>query len=243
MGYTGLSHVFALVRADATSWDGLGVANPAKLRTEYVVSYLSLGPGQSVLPILQAANVANGQPDGVSGDPTYTGTEADVDAIATDHCAIAAAAAQGANESADRQSFKAGNFAAVAAKGKCGVGCPAECGCKTSADACVAPWLADALADGGVLGGDAGGGGSSGSSGGSGGGVDAGKGGSSGGTGSSSGGSHDGGLSADAGENGESPSAASSGCGCHAVSREQSPSILVAMSLAMLALLRLRRRR
>jgi hypothetical protein len=37
------------------------------------------------------------------------------------------------------------------AKGTCGSGCPAECGCKSSTNACVAPWLGDAVAsDGGV---------------------------------------------------------------------------------------------
>jgi hypothetical protein len=239
MGYTGLSRVFRLVQHDAMSWDGLGVGNPAELRTEYVTAYLSLGAGQSVLPILQAASVGDGMPDGVSGDPTYTATEANVDAIATDHCSIAAAAAQGASESADRTSFTAGAFAAVQAKGKCGTGCPAECGCKGSTDECVAPWLADGAADGGALGVDSGapGGSSGGSSGSSG---------SGGGSGSGVT-SHDAGTTgADAGGNGDtSPSggpSASSGCGCRAVTAS-SPSGLVVSFLAGIALLRLRRRR
>ena len=238
MGYAGLSRVVGLVQADSMSWDGLGVANPAELRTEYVAAYLSLGPGQSVLPILQAANVANGMPDGVSGDPTYTASEADLDAIATDHCSIAAAAAQGANESTDRTSFTSGGFAAVKAKGKCGAGCPVECGCESSTDECVAPWLADAVADGGVLATDSGAssGGSGGSSGSSG----------SGGGGSSGGAGHDAGTPAgDAGANGETSgpgASSSSGCGCHAVTGTSPPGVVV-LSLAGLALLRLRRRR
>jgi hypothetical protein len=251
MGYGGLSRIFALVQADSMSWDGLGVANPAQLRTEYVAAYLSLGPGQSVLPIFQAANVANGTPDGVSGDPTYAGTEADVDAIATAHCSIAAAAAQGASETSDQQALRSGAFAAVKAKGKCGAGCPVECGCKTSADECVAPWLADALADGGTLGTDAGsasssgaGGSSSGSAGdgGYGGTSSGGSGGGSGGGGS--GGSHDGGLGADGGGDGDGPSPGSSaGCGCRTLGGNGSSPALALGSFAMLALLRLRRRR
>jgi MYXO-CTERM domain-containing protein len=237
MGYAGWAHVFALVQGDAMSWDGLGVGNPAELRTEYVAAYVSLGPGLSVLPILQAANVANGTQDGVSGDPAYTANEANIDAIATDHCAIAAAAAQGADESADRASFTSGDFAGVKAKGKCGAGCPVECGCKSSTDECVAPWLGDASPDGGVSGGDSGTASSSSSgSGGSGGGVDSGV------------ALHDAGTAAsDGGSLGAAPggpgSSSSSGCGCHALpDGGSSPAVLVA-ALTGLALVRLRRRR
>jgi hypothetical protein len=163
-GFEGWTNVFAYIRGDQMSWDDLGVANPAELRTEYVTAYVSLGPGQSVLPILQSANVANGTQDGVQGDVAYTATEANVDAIATAHCSIAAAAAQGGDETADRAALTSGNFAGVTAHGTCGAGCPSECGCKTSANLCVAPWLADEVEDGGMHADDAGGGSDSGAS-------------------------------------------------------------------------------
>lgn len=151
--YAGLSRVFALVEGDAMSWDGLGVPNPDEKRSEYVVAYLSLGAGKSVLPIVQQAGVCDGKPDGVAGDATYTCQEANVDAIATAHCAIAAAAAQGHDETADEQAFRGGDYAAVTAAGACGAGCPGECACKSSSGRCVAPWLGDEAPDGGALGG------------------------------------------------------------------------------------------
>jgi hypothetical protein len=141
-GFAGFSRVFGYVEGDGLSWDNLGVANPDVKRTEYVTAYLSLGAGSPVTSILQAAHVGDGTPDG-AGDNGYTVTEANIDAVATAHCSIAAAAAQGADESADRDALRAGNFAGVTAKGKCGAGCPAECGCLSTMNKCVAPWLAD----------------------------------------------------------------------------------------------------
>jgi MYXO-CTERM domain-containing protein len=127
-------------------WDDVATngANPDVRRTEYVIAYLSLGAGQSQLTTMQAANVANGTPDG-AGDAGYTAQEADIDAIATAHCAIAAATAQGANENADLQAFQSGNYAGVKAAGTCGTGCPSECGCLKSTNRCVAPWLGDSV--------------------------------------------------------------------------------------------------
>jgi len=101
VGFTGWSHVFAMVRGDAMSWDGLGVANPDVKRTEYVAAYVSLGAGQSVLPILQSAHVCDGSPDG-AGDAGYVCSEAHIDAIANAHCAIAAAG----NPAADRHALQ-----------------------------------------------------------------------------------------------------------------------------------------
>jgi MYXO-CTERM domain-containing protein len=148
-GYAGLSRVFGFVQADKMSWDNLGVPNPDKKRTEYVMAYLSLGARKPVTTIMQSAHVGDGTPDG-HGDPGYAISEADIDAIATAHCAIAAAKAQGKNVAADEMALRSGNFAGVAAKGQCGAGCPAECGCKSSTNACVAPWLGDPPVDAGV---------------------------------------------------------------------------------------------
>jgi hypothetical protein len=156
MGFTGYSRIFSYVQKDGMNWDSVANngANPDVRRTEYVIAYLSLGAGKSVLATMQAANVANGMPDG-AGDPGYAAQEADIDGVANAHCAIAAAAAQGANESSDQSAFKAGNYAGVKAAGSCGTGCPSECGCKKSTNRCVAPWLGDvvAVADGGTAGG------------------------------------------------------------------------------------------
>ncbi len=225
MGYPGWSRIFGFVHGDALGWDNLGVANPDEKRSEYVAAYVSLGAGNSVLSILQSANVCNGKPDGVSGDPTYTCKQANIDAIATAHCSIAAAAAQGKNVMADRAALKAGSYAAVAAKGACGAGCPAECGCKSSQNLCVAPWLGDSVADGGANDG----GGDSGVANDGGAILDAGI---------------DGGESPDGSPNGASPDAdAASGCGCRASRDGATEASLFAASLiAALALVRARTR-
>ncbi len=54
-GYEGFSRIFGLIQADKLSWDSVATngANPDERRSEYVAAYLSLGAGQSVLPIMQ----------------------------------------------------------------------------------------------------------------------------------------------------------------------------------------------
>jgi MYXO-CTERM domain-containing protein len=291
-GYEGFSRIFGLIQADKLSWDSVATngANPDERRSEYVAAYLSLGAGQSVLPIMQTPGpgyasgdvwpVCAGHWDGSPGDPgdpaaspattSYTCSEANIDAIATAHCSIAAAAAAGTDETADKKAFTSGDFAGVKAAGKCGGGCPTECGCKTSTGLCVAPWLADALADGGAGtpgssggGGDAGAGSSGGSSSGgvSGSGSSSGSAGSSsggatssgGGTGSGSGGASGSGSSSGNGAGassgtGTSPGTpgASSGCGCRSVgggADGRSSALLAFSAFLGLALLRVRRRR
>jgi hypothetical protein len=142
-GYDGLSRVFGMVRGDKVSWDGLGVENPDKKRTEYVIAYLSLGAGKPVTPILRAAHVGDGTESG-AGDAGYKVSDANIDAVAAAHCAIAAAGAQGTDVTASLKALRSGNFAGVTVKGACGTGCPAECGCKTADNACTAPWMGDA---------------------------------------------------------------------------------------------------
>lgn len=142
--YAGFGRVFRYIEGDKLSWDRLGVPNPDPLRTEYTIAYLSLGARSTVTAILQKANVGNGVSDG-KGDKPYTVDSAHIDAIANAHCAIAAAGAQGVDVTADRASLDSGRYASVTAAGKCGVGCPSECGCKSSSDRCVAPWLADSV--------------------------------------------------------------------------------------------------
>jgi hypothetical protein len=217
MGYPGWARTFALVQKDKLAWDSVanGGHNPDLRRTEYVTALVSLGAGQSVLPTLQAAGVANGMSDGVAGDTPYTGSQADVDAIANAHCAIWAAAAQGTDEGADWQRFRSGDYGSVTAQGPCGAGCPAECGCKATTNRCVAPWLADTLpgtttsTGAGGSGGAGGAGGSSGNGGG-------------GGSGTHSGG----------------------GCGCGAAGRESGNGLWMMLpALAALAVLRERARR
>src|SRR5579859_4019296 len=152
-GYDGFSRIFGLVKGDGVAWDDVanGGANPDQRRSEYVAAYLSLGAGQSVLPIMQKPGSGYakdkswaecaGQWDGVSGDPdpSYTCSEANIDAIATAHCAIAA----NGKPAADLSALRKGDYAAVKS-GPCGSSCPSECGCKSSTNECVAPWLADA---------------------------------------------------------------------------------------------------
>jgi hypothetical protein len=152
-GYAGFSHLFAMVTADGMNWDGLGVPNPDQKRSEYVAAYMSLAAGQSVLKTLQGpganagGNICNGTPDGVTGDAPYTCGEANIDAIATAHCAANA----NGKTAADMQALRGGDYAAVPS-GPCGATCPSECGCDAQSH-CVAPWLGlKAAADGGTSG-------------------------------------------------------------------------------------------
>jgi MYXO-CTERM domain-containing protein len=152
-GYDGFKRIFSYVQGDKISWDSVANngANPDQRRSEYVAAYLSLGAGESVLPIQQTPHagyaadkswkVCNGQWDGQSGDPnpSYTCSEANIDAIATAHCSIAA----NGNPSADLSQLQAGTFSGIKS-GPCGSTCPSECACKTSTNECVAPWLGDA---------------------------------------------------------------------------------------------------
>jgi hypothetical protein len=140
-GYAGFSHMFALQTADGVKWDNLGVPNPDVKRSEYVVAYMSLAAGQSVLKTLQGpganggGNICNGTPDGTPTDKPYTCSQANVDAIATAHCAANA----NGKRAADMQALRGGNYANVPSAA-CGAGCPGECGCDAQ-NHCVAPWL------------------------------------------------------------------------------------------------------
>jgi hypothetical protein len=140
-GYAGFSHMFSMVTADGMKWDGLGVPNPDVKRSEYVVAYMSLAAGQSVLKTLQGpganggGNICNGTPDGTAADKPYTCSQANVDAIATAHCAANA----NGKKAADMQALRGGNYAMVPS-GPCGATCPGECACDAQSH-CVAPWL------------------------------------------------------------------------------------------------------
>ena len=120
-GYAGFSHMFAMVTADGMKWDSLGVPNPDVKRSEYVVAYMSLAAGQSVLKTLQGpganggGNICNNTPDGTAGDKPYTCSQANVDAIATAHCAAIA----NGKKTADMTALRGGNYANVPS-GPCG---------------------------------------------------------------------------------------------------------------------------
>jgi hypothetical protein len=149
-GFAGFSRMFALQTGDGVKWDNLGVPNPDVKRSEYVVAYMSLAAGQSVLKTLQGpganggGGICNGTPDGTAGDAPYTCSGADVDAIATAHCAVAA----NGQKAADLTALRSGAYANVPS-GSCGASCPAECACD-GASHCVAPWLAPKPAGGGT---------------------------------------------------------------------------------------------
>jgi hypothetical protein len=235
-GYEGFSRIFGYIKGDGLSWDDVATngANPDERRSEYVAAYLSLGAGQSVLPIMQtpaagyAADaswaVCNGQWDGHTGDPnpSYTCSEANIDAIATAHCSIAA----NGMPAADLSSLRSGDFAMVPS-GPCGVTCPSECACKMSTHECVAPWLGDPPpSDAGAMDGDSGAGVAPTDSGA--GGVDA----STGQSGSDGGGFDD----------TPTPSPAS-GCSCRAVGGESPPLPDLVAGAAFVALGLVRKRR
>jgi hypothetical protein len=150
-GYAGFSHMFAMQTGDGVKWDSLGVPNPDVKRSEYVVAYMSLAAGQSVLKTLQGpganggGNICNNTPDGTAADKPYTCSAANVDAIATAHCSVAA----NGKKTADLQALRSGNYATVPA-GPCGATCPGECACD-GANHCVAAWLGKvAPSDGGA---------------------------------------------------------------------------------------------
>ena len=245
-GFGGLSRVFAWVGKDKLSWDGLGVANPDKKRTEYVMAYLSLGAGKQVTSIMQAANVGNGKDDG-AGDPGYNVVAADIDAIASDHCALVSAEAQGVNVTNDWKAFRSGNFAGVTKGGTCGNGCPAaECGCKSSTNKCVPLWLSDnptAPPDSGVGGGndDSGiGGGNGDDDGGSGGGAPDATTGSHTDAGKTGGGGGNGDTGGNGSGNGDTGS--SGGCGAAPLSTPLAPVGTAIFALGVVTLLARRRR-
>jgi MYXO-CTERM domain-containing protein len=140
-GYAGFAHMFAMQSGDGVKWDNLGVPNPSVKRSEYVVAYMSLAAGVSTLKTLQGpganngGNICNNTPDGTPSDTPYTCSQANIDAIATAHCAIIA----NGKKAADLTTFRGGTYATIAS-GPCGATCPSECGCD-SASHCVAPWL------------------------------------------------------------------------------------------------------
>jgi hypothetical protein len=148
-GFAGFSQMFALQSGDGVKWDSLGVPNPDVKRSEYVVGFMSLAAKQLVLKLLQGpganggGNICNNTPDGTPGDQPYTCSEANINAIATAHCAIAANGKQTAHLS----SLRSGNYASVPS-GPCGSTCPSECACD-AANHCVAYWLG-APGDGGT---------------------------------------------------------------------------------------------
>jgi hypothetical protein len=147
-GFKGFSHMFAMQKGDGVSWDGLGVPNPDVKRSEYVAAYMSLAAGQSVLKTLQGpglnggGKICNGTSDGMAGDAPYTCSDANVNAIATAHCAANA----NGKKMADLQALRGGNYANVPS-GPCGATCPSECGCDTQSH-CVAAWVANPTAVG-----------------------------------------------------------------------------------------------
>jgi len=141
-GFAGFSKMFRLLTNDGIKWDGLGVENPDVKRSEYVVAYMSLAAGQSVLDMLKGpgdnggGNICNGTADGTAGDKPYTCSQDKVDAIATAHCSAIA----NGKKTADVDALKSGKYAQVASA-SCVSGCPSECGCD-DAGQCVPSWLA-----------------------------------------------------------------------------------------------------
>jgi hypothetical protein len=143
-GFGGYTHMMQMQQGDGILWDKLGVPNPAEKRSEFVLAYMSLAAGQSLLPVAKMATICNNVPDGTAGDAPYTCQETNVDAIATAHCGIKA----NGNPAADLSSLDSGNYMAVK-PGPCNASCTDECGCKSAGMQCVPLWLSDGD-DGGV---------------------------------------------------------------------------------------------
>lgn len=139
-GFAGFSHLFAMQSGDGVKWDSLGVPNPDVKRTEYVIAYMSLAAGKSVLSTLEGPGANGGggicaNKSDMQGDKGYNCDESHIDQIATAHCSIAA----NNKPAADLKQLRAGSYSNIPS-GPCGASCPSECGCDAS-NHCVAPWL------------------------------------------------------------------------------------------------------
>jgi len=142
-GFPAYNRAFALVRGDGLKWDTVSPGNPSSLRTEYVIAYLQLG-FRTASDLTQSSFVAAGVGGPTQQDAPYPVSAANVGDIADAHCSIAAAKAQGANVSSQLNNLRHGSFKnAKHASGTCGTWCPGECGCKSSANQCVAKWRAN----------------------------------------------------------------------------------------------------
>jgi hypothetical protein len=141
-GFPAYNRAFALVRGDGLHWDTVAPGNPSPVRTEYVIAYLQLG-FRTRADLTQSDFVAAGVSRATDQDPAYTITAAAVGDIADAHCSIASARGAGRDVSTALDRLRHGNFAgARMSAASCGATCPAECGCDSSVNQCVAPWRA-----------------------------------------------------------------------------------------------------
>jgi hypothetical protein len=136
-GICGLRNAFKFVQGDGITWSGVS-ANPSPLLTNYVIAYTSLGFGtkSDLTATFTAAGVG-------TKDTTITAYTPDAQAvgdIADAHCAIAAAPA--ASQPAALVALRKGDYKTAKVTAPCGPKCPAECGCDSVANQCVAAWRA-----------------------------------------------------------------------------------------------------
>ncbi len=139
-GFPTYNRVFSLVRGDGVQWDTVSPANPSALRTEYVIAYLQLG-FRTTADLTQSDFVTSGVSRATPQDAAYTISATNVGDIADAHCSIASARNGGTSVNAFLDKLRHGDFhGARVASAPCGSTCPAECGCNTQTNQCVAPW-------------------------------------------------------------------------------------------------------
>jgi MYXO-CTERM domain-containing protein len=175
-GFEGYRRAFSYIQADEMKWNKLrdppdyamqttfGSGNPSKLLSEYVIAYLSLGGRTDLTDLFGPTGVGGKPPSWTETWQAYTPDADSVGDIADAHCSLAAAraaierdtasAAESAWNSA-REAFWKGDYENATGSvdgypGVCGDDCPAECGCQSTTNRCVAPWRADTQGTGGA---------------------------------------------------------------------------------------------
>jgi hypothetical protein len=144
-GFNAYNRMMHLVQADGLQWDTVatpnGGANPSPVRTEYVIAYAQMG-FQTTTDLTKSDFIAAGvSKDDMHGDPGYTITTADIEAVANAHCSIASAKNAGRSVTTQLNNLRNGNFrAALVPNAACGATCPSECGCNNNQ--CSALWRA-----------------------------------------------------------------------------------------------------
>ena len=135
-GFPAFARAFELIQRDGLKWRQVS-PNPSPLLTEYVIAYVSLG--MRTPTDLTQSFVAAGVGTKDTRIPPYSVSAENVGDIADAHCSINA---HNPRPEEALAALKRGDFQNTLVAAACGAGCPAECGCDTTSNQCVAPWRA-----------------------------------------------------------------------------------------------------
>jgi hypothetical protein len=142
VGFTGYANMVNLaINQDGLQWPSVsqdknftGDDNFSENLAEYVIAYLHLGFQSTTNQTAAFTSAGVGTLD--TSIPPYSVNPANVQAIASAHCSIRAAANAGVNVSAQLAALQAGNFQNATATGGTQASCPSEC--TFTANKCVA---------------------------------------------------------------------------------------------------------